>query len=226
MDLMSVRRGLLSSDGYIKNGLVLWMDGIDKGSTSGAWTDRAAGHVFTSVNGFADGSNYVGLNAASLQYLYNSTFTAPSQLDGTVEGVITDFARGSMFFFPKTNGQIAFSTSGSADKITWGVGSTSNMMRPVPYDSSSKIFSFTSDENKDTIAVVNGVYEVINYDSSYWGMTDNTYNYIGKRNYSANPLYATAKIYAIRIYNRHLIPDEMLHNQRIDNKRFKLGLNI
>ena len=208
---------------YITDGLVLWMDGIDKGGTAGAWTDVAAGHVFTSVNGFTDGSNYVGLDAASSQYLYNSTFTAPSRFDGTVEAVITDFARGNMFFFPKTAGQIAFSTSGSTDKIIWSTGGD---MRPVPYDSTSKMFSITSDENNDTIAVVNGVHNEIKYDNAYWSGPDNTYNYIGRRNYSTNYNYVTAKIHAIRIYNRRLTPDEMLHNQRIDNKRFNLGLTI
>lgn len=33
-------------------------------------------------------------------------------------------------------------------------------------------------------------------------------------------------IYSIRYYNRHLTDDEILYNQRVDNIRFNLGLNL
>lgn len=48
---------------------------------------------------------------------------------------------------------------------------------------------------------------------------------IGGRSYSGTGVFK-GKIYSIRIYNRQLTIDEMLHNQKVDNYRFKLGLII
>ena len=49
---------------------------------------------------------------------------------------------------------------------------------------------------------------------------------IGGRAGSASHYYANAKIYSIRIYSKKLTEAEMLNNQKVDNARFNLGLNI
>lgn len=36
---------------YIADGLVLWLDGIDKGDVPNCWIDKIAGHIFTASNG-------------------------------------------------------------------------------------------------------------------------------------------------------------------------------
>jgi hypothetical protein len=206
---------------YITDGLVLRMDGIEKGSTAGAWTDRVTGHVFEAVNGFMDGENYVGLNAESSQYLRNSTLNiGVEKTDSTIEVVISDYSNGMMIFFPKVARQIAFGTRASSNNIIWSSGGSCDT---VVYDNNSKIFSITYQSGyQNALALVNGVVPSLS-SGNYFDGADNTYNYIGCR---PNNNYATAKIYAIRIYNRCLTLEEMLHNQRVDNARFNLGLTI
>ena len=52
-----------------------------------------------------------------------------------------------------------------------------------------------------------------------------TYNCIGYSDAATNWSFK-GKIYSIRIYNRQLSAAEMVYNQKIDNKRFNLGLEI
>ncbi len=84
----------------------------------------------------------------------------------------------------------------------------------------AKVFSICNNVR----AIVDGVNATFGSNEA-WGSMDATYSYIGRRNASSN-YQATAKIHAIRIYNRHLSEAEILHNQRIDNVRYKLGLLI
>ena len=202
---------------YIKDGLVLWLDGIDKGGTPGAWVDKAAGYVFEAVNGFEDGADYVGLNAASTQYLKSASFSTPDCFVGTIEVVITDYAAKSIIFMPKRNSQLAFGITTAGDGI---ICSTNGDMKTVNITSGAKIFSVCNNAR----AIIDGTAATFGSNNA-WGGADNNYCYIGCRN-TANPYYATAKIHAIRMYDRFLTEDEILHNQRVDNARFNLGLTI
>ena len=199
---------------YITDGLVLWMDGIDKGSTPGAWTDKAAGYVFTNVNGFEDGSNYVGLNSSSSQYFSNTSFSPVNDDTGTIEVVMSDYSNRALVFMPKSLGMLAFGVFGSTDQI---ISSTSEGKYVINFTTGAKIFSIVN----NTRAMVDGALAQLGSENA-WGGDDNI-NYIGRRS-SGN--YFTGKIYAIRMYNRQLTQEEMLHNQRLDNKRFNLGLPI
>lgn len=216
--MMGIRRGILSAGygSYIKDGLVLWMDGAEKGNTAGAWVDRANGHVFTSVNGFTNGADYVGLDKTLNQYLRCSTFEGPSSTDGTIEIVITDYTPQSIIFMPIRSDKMAFgiSTNGATAICT------TSRLKTVSIHSGAKVFSVCNNVR----AVVDGTPTIFGSNDA-WAYFDTTYAYIGRRNTSSN-YQATAKIHAIRIYNRHLSEAEILHNQRIDNIRYKLGLSI
>lgn len=216
---MARRRDILAAEngGYVRSGLVLWMDGIDKGSTAGVWTDKAAGHVFESVNGFTNGENYVGLSAASSQYLRNASFTSPESHAGTIEVVISDYDAKSLIFMPKDYTEMAFGITSTGNKI---ITSTYAGIKTINITFGAKIFSVCN----DVLAIVDGTAATFNSGDA-WGSVDENYNYIGRRN-SSNNYQATAKIHAIRIYDRFLTRSEILRNQRIDNKRFHLGLSI
>ena len=216
---MMRRREIIAADGvgYIRDGLVLWLDGIDKGPTAGAWTDKAAGHVFESINGFENGPNYVGVSAASSQYLRNASFTSPATLNGTIEVVITDYESKSLIFMPKANVELAFGITTAGDKI---ICSTRGGTKTINITFGAKVFSICN----ETLAIVDGAAATFSTGDA-WGSADNNYNYIGRRN-SSNNYQATAKIHAIRMYDRLLTQAEMLHNQRIDNKRYNIGIII
>lgn len=202
---------------YVEDGLVLWLDGIDKGSTPGAWVDKAAGYVFEAVNGFEDGADYVGLNAASTQHLRNASFVVPDAITGTIEVVITDYAAKSLIFMPKNNDQLAFGITTAGDKI---ICSTMSNVKTIGFTFGSKAFSVCNNVR----VIIDGTAAAFSTNDA-WGGADSTYCYIGCRN-TSNPNYATAKIHSIRIYDRVLTETEILHNQRVDNARFNLGLTI
>ena len=216
MDLMARRRGITASDSgvYVRSGLVLWMDGIDKGTTAGAWTDRVSGHVFTNVNGMESGQNYVGLSADRSQYFVNTTFNVPSGIwNTTLEVVISDYAPAMMVFIAQPK-KMCFGIRGTGDQIMTGTGDTNGPV--ITYTNGSKIFSINGDG-----AYVDGIPVTISGDGLFAGADSNAY--IGRR---STGYYYSGKIYAIRLYSRKLSSAEMLHNQRIDNKRFGLGLTI
>lgn len=74
--------------------------------------------------------------------------------------------------------------------------------------------------------ISNGI-KITNYESfgSFAPNSGNRFT-IGYRQYSSVEMRLLGEIYCIRMYNRTLTDNEILHNQRIDNRRFNLGLNI
>lgn len=219
MDLMAIRRGLMTQpqQTYVKNGLVLWLDGIDKGSVTGSWVDKVFGYEFVGTNNPTFGTDYVETSLSDDTYLTNSTVNAVSTDDGTIEVVISgriNTTAAELIYMPSATG-IAFGFRSADGAVIWAAGNKTQ--KRIPADASNKCYSI----NKDC-AVVDGAGVVGTGDHNWAGMRQGT-NYIGRR-YSGDGY--TGRIYAIRIYNRRLTESEMLHNQRIDNQRFNLGLSI
>lgn len=208
---------MLANSGYIMDGLVLWLDAIDKGNITGAWVDRAAGHIFAASGNVAFGTNYIQLDGSS--WLSSSeTFNLPSPENGTIEVALSDFlANNNMLIYmpPDNTGKIAFGLL-SGKGVIWSA--SAGYMAPVALTSGFKTASVTKD-----LFVADGDAGTFDIsDTRYWSGISNT-SYIGGR---ASGSYFTGKVHAIRIYNRHLTPAEMLQNQRLDNKRYNLGLTI
>lgn len=201
---------------YIMDGLVLWMDGIKKGNVTGAWVDQIAGHVFQGVNDPEFGSDYIATDAAGNSYLTNTSLPPYGSDNATIEVVLSDYDNTTqLVFMPQTGrGGVAFGLYNSGTtKIIW----TSDTRRPMVAASDIKTASINISN-----AMVNGVATGKTGDNVWVGGSSGT-SYIGRRA-TGNPY--TGKIHAIRIYNRILTQEEMLFNQRIDNKRFNLGLTI
>lgn len=212
---MQLRRNLLmQQESYIKNGLVLWMDGIDKGNISGSWVDKVSGYEFVGNNSPIFGENYVQTGGANNSCLINTTFIAPADGAGTIEIVAEDYSMSSnqIIYMPNYSGGIAFGIYKNTG-IIWSTGNAKIVMCPYGF----KTISINIDR---TLSDLN--------DASFSETTNNwsgydTNNYIGIRS-TGTPF--TGKIHAIRIYSRKLSKAEMLHNQKIDNKRFNLGITI
>lgn len=209
------RRKLMAmqAEDYIRDGLVLWLDAIDKGSITGSWVDKIGGHVFQGVNTPVFGSDYVATSQSDGSYLINDTFSAYSSAEATIELAISDHTDTTqLVFMPKTSvGGIAFGLYNNTGVI-W----SSDSRRSIVTATGIKTASVRLD-----LAVVNGLSATMS-GGNVWG-GGNVYNYIGRRK-SGNTY--TGKIHAIRVYNRQLSESEMLHNQKLDNKRFNLGLSI
>ena len=206
---------------YVKNGLVLWLDGINKGSTADTWTDLISGHQYVANNGVIFGNSYVELDGSKSQFLSNSTFASPNATDGTIEIVLSDFTQGTnqVVYMPRydydsgdTVGGIAFGLYGSSYAI-WSASRGTNMVAV---------------QNGFSVISINLLNAIKDGNIANTGNTNNwsnatEYSYIGRR---SGGTYFTGKIHAIRIYNRRLSVNEMTRNQKIDNKRFNLGLSI
>lgn len=195
--------------GYIKNGKIFHLDGIDKGETSGAWTDLIGGWVFSP-------SGNVTFNDDNIQISSNGYLSHNGLMDGnrnaTIE-VVATMSTGSLITlgigrfpyicFYNDNGNICFLQNGNLYKIT-----NDNNVHAISLNLNTGLYDGT------TITKLSSI--------DYWA-NDGGYSYIGKR---SRGNYYTGKIHSIRIYNRQLSNKEQLHNQQIDNVRFNLGLTI
>lgn len=199
---------------YVQDGLVLHLDGKQKGNTADAWTSLVGNVVFTN-NGATfnyDNVYFDGVN----DYLSNTSFSPPTSGTGTIEVVIDNESFGQslvVVFMGKTSGGLGFGMNASK-LVIWSCASTS---RQRPTATLAKASFSMSSPNK----AQNGVGMTIN-GSDYLGNRNST-NWIGRRN-TGN--YFKGKIYSIRIYNRQLDSTEIRKNLSVDNIRFNLGLTL
>ena len=206
---------------YIKNGLIFQLDGYD--ASSGSWTERIGNREFTLTDCTVDANHGVVFNGTSSQGInYSSKFTGQ-----TIEAAI------------KIN-------SDSLNKwhIIFGQRSVRNEENIILYLTDNYRIATRATDLWETQRYF--VYQRIMTMSTYQDGSDARVNGSATTSQSANlaqfqyaddlllighrsltsTIYFNGVIYAIRIYDRKLTVDEMLHNQRLDNKRFDLGLTI
>lgn len=202
---------------YVTDGLVFWLDGINKGASNGTWVEKIHGTVFSG-------------NATPTNKGFN--FSDGQRMSGSwVNGTSNDFTV-----------EVCYYTTLTGRCFVWGVGST-GARTPLYMDEGGKIttiqnlnvFTRPSSFSSNKTVSVNqdrGVYSGVDMTKSssvdYWDTSPNTSTvYIGKGNGGVALHYPlTGIVYAIRVYNRRLTADEMLNNQRLDNTRFGLKLSL
>ena len=215
------RRKILTNQkkDYIKDGLVFQLDGINKGATDGTWVDLIGGVVYTPMGTTTAVENGFELKKLG-DYIAGTFLYEYPNIDWTIEVCIEVSKQGGsgcMVFtpntMPKTFKNPVFLVR--AGKI-WG---QPHNTRSVIYQNGSKLSFKTYSMNKERIIfdMVNKEMptQVNNHDahSSRYGIgsSANYYGFIGV-------------IHAVRVYSRILSESEIMHNQKLDNKRFKLGL--
>lgn len=205
-------------DNYVRDGLVLWLDGINKGENSGAWTDLIGGLVFQAdgavsvEKGWETGSGKKLIYASALGFGYSTC---------TIEVVITRQG-------PMVTQIDAFSSLGSND-ITLSfdglyiymahqnaMGTRINCTAPSASASGKYCMSVIKGR-----AIVNGTSYNVQSSASVGNANYTAVGSRGNGNY-----YMTGIVHSVRIYNRQLTESEMKYNQAIDNVRFALGLNL
>ena len=207
--------GSKKEDTYIQDGLIFWLDGINKGNDPTAWTDLIGGYTFPYSEGAVIESNGVAnIYSKSVQ----QAFHAPANTH-TIEGVSNYCSTPyGILLYGKQSGDVVLANGG-------GIITTGNS---INFGEQCRMFKTnlrtpTTVSCHDDFLMLNGnihtYTEVTNWAQGYGSgfVIGGRYSY-GYKN--------TSKIYSIRIYNRRLTEEEMLHNQRIDNVRFNLGLNI
>lgn len=195
---------------YITDGLVFHLDGIEKGNTTGTWTDLVAGIVFTNTNVVSIDK---GWQFDGTAYFYSTQVFAGSA-NHTVEVCFKPtgtsnyglFACGTQTqyncCFYRNNNSITFLQRSNIYNI------------PV---SAGNVYSISLNLSN---GLCNGVVKTKGSSTDYWG---NSNFYVGKRS-AGN--YFVGEIYSIRIYNRRLTSEEQLNNFKVDNIRFELGITI
>lgn len=211
---------------YISDGLVLFLDGINKGSEKG-WVDLVKGKFYENKgatlleDGFLfDKNSY--LKGEPYPYKFNNC---------TIEVVICNYSNTEWCSviaggYPNTN-NIAYQSSmdgGTTFAITsWG-GNTGTKGAKYSYEKDMTNIKLTSSAHN--------VFAITNYEENKnvgeGAFTAVSNSIIGGRCYNSESLTGNGKfigsIHCIRIYDRLLSREEMLHNQQLDNIRFNLGL--
>ena len=199
---------------YITDGLIFWLDGINRGGVSGQWTDLIGGKTFT-LYGVTELAN--GVVFSSSGYGTHDGPISANWADETLE-----FAVGSMslknkcFLCPASAspvgiGYISASTYGNFN-INIDGASANRWAGP---DTGSRISANSS------YAVADG--SSINKSSTdYWGANKTATTYLGCRNTTSRSKYINGTLYSLRIYSRHLSIAEMQANQVVDVARFSL----
>jgi hypothetical protein len=220
--MITVDRRRVLNTPYVNDGLVFHLDGWNKGGNDGIWTDLVGGRQFTNGGAAVFETNGVRFTGSATSYLDGATIpTSWSASTYTIEVCYTtNMTEKYVLFKSRTGGVALVMTS----RLTGRIGSSE----------SDSVKGFTnrllssSTVSYTTAYAMQGLVEMTSTTSGYLNLGNGTQ--IGARRKSAtatNTDYRlTGKIYSIRIYNRRLSLEEMKHNQRIDNKRFNLGLNF
>lgn len=196
---------------YITDGLVLWLDGINKGNTPDVWTDLISGHEFLAVNGVIFNTDNVKLNGTN-QYLQNTSFNCPLLRDATIE-VVCSAATSSQVLFASKNNSLCFGFyyNNQTISVIRGIGPGNNREMAAFSDASGS-FSIS-----DIHQLRNGQQGTLGNKNNF--NASNGFNFIGRR---STGTYLNGKIYCIRIYNRQLTFEEAVNNYQVDRKRFSL----
>ena len=215
--LMMANSGAKPITPYISDGLVFWLDGIDKGRVQGAWRDLVGHYLFKIVNGVtAIEDGFVFANPHEMMRNANAGIDIPYE-EGTIE-VVCSYSSGTAFIWqPGVNYSMCFCFYGNRIGFAHQYGSQNLYSIPTDKRDASTIctYSVTALDgyiNMETMPV-NG--------KTYFGI--NTRATIGSRG-NRDMYYGTIK--SIRIYSRQLTYAERLANAQVDNERFNLGLNI
>lgn len=212
---------------YIQDGLVFWLDGIDKGASDGTWVDLIGGKIAnpsnTGISLISNGDsferhgstyNYFILNS-SLYMPYNN-YTLEVCFDIVGNDTTRTLIKGTIGTPPTkclvwANNNIGYSRYGRniynyTDKYgaaRSGKSARYGMPKTISIGKDVCVSDYVELSTQGEYGVYGSVSDCVIFGDNCDG-----------------------KIYSIRVYNRILTLEEMLHNQQIDNKRFNLGLNI
>ena len=212
---------------YITDGLVFYLDGIEQGNTSGAWTDLVGGIVFTKKAGTVTfNSDNVQFNGSSNNCLVSSidgSGAIPSSVSATIEVCYNNTSgktNKSLFYGGYFNPGLSFHINNTTD-IVWGAGNSQKPARGYHTNQAKTTYSISRARAFEN-------FEEKTFGSGSYVSLGSTYIIVGGSGRSASTFYDVfeGKIHAIRIYNRQLTEEEVLANQAVDNTRFNLGLTI
>lgn len=194
---------------YIKDGLVFWLDGIDRGGEDDKWVDLVGGVAFTPNSNVMWGEDYV-----------QGVLRASEAVGFPVRESTIEYAATNITNWPVGQHLLVFN-SGTTDGIC--IGPTQSMLILTHSSANSIIY------RDNSFGMAGGhcasgncermLHNLITNDKP---STGNQWNLRGPVAYVNYGNLAIARIHSIRIYNRLLTEEEMRHNQEVDKRRFNL----
>lgn len=210
---------------YITNGLVFYLDGIEKGRDDSGWKELIQGKIFTyNSNNSTDSNSVIFLTRGQTAMVRTDYDTISSDV-GTVEVCCSNISTSatsaivsqyginpvnSIGFWLKTNG------------IIYMFRNDSNNNKRYNFSDISSTFTASANIN---LSLFNGVKHTAKTSDTTTGNYGKKIT-IGGRTDGNKTYNMAGNIHAVRIYNRLLTEEEMLSNQRVDNQRFNLGLTL
>lgn len=197
--------------GYVTSGLVFHLDGED--ATTAQWVDRVGGIAFTMNNVTLDGNGGVVFNGSSSYGNYPNNLDFPSS-SHTIEITLNKTNQTSLqvAFMINASNMVAFGFSSGSDYIITKSGD-SNVRETWNTGSGLHTYSVTnSTAYKDKAVMTQRSMD------TWYLRTGGTF--VGSR--SADNAFFKGTIYQIRVYNRALTADEILHNHAIDISKYNI----
>lgn len=196
---------------YVSDGLIFWLDGIEKGDTANAWTDLIGGIVLnaggvtpTAMNDCYDftGDGYFRSNT-----LLPANADATLEICGTWKSFSSFFHNGSA-----TKDYVCFYPY----KSLWFLQREKGYSMGNYFDNNSPYLNkdITVSVNLDRFIISDTVITAQSSGTDYWTTTD-TLDVGWFRNN-----YHTGKIFSIRVYSRRLSEQEQKFNINVDSERF------
>lgn len=212
---------ILPANSYIQDGLVFQLDGYERGtSVNNEWVDLIGGQVFVPSDQSTDAVWSDGKLITPYEMICADYTLAVTLRTMTVEVVfeITNNYNGVIFKSKRTS-----TSERSADSACVVIYNKyillSNLKnyRPAVKSLSTdwRTLSATALTVSTGRAIINGSEKTVS-----------SYDFIYPNGDHAQIGTITGSISSIRIYNRVLTAEEQLYNQRIDNERFNLGLDL
>ena len=196
--------------GYVTDGLILHLDGINWGNQEGKWIDLVNNIDFLTTGTVQRTNNSFICNAGG--FYYNGSFTDVVHIEVVFKS--TTRAYQSIFATPTVDKRVVLNYTSNKIIIQYG-GNKNNCVSFVIPD--NKLISISS--NYQT-AYINGILSQQSNVRDDWTRTLNDTR-IGT--YALNsPYYLQGEICSIRLYNRALTADETSRNFAVDKARFNI----
>lgn len=221
---LALRRSVMlaakKQDDYITDGLIVHFDGIDYGGDPTKWVDLIGGVEFTATANTSRIANGWALGGGNSEGLVGTQLSTSGKTE-TIEAAISSTGKWRPLLFGNGPGIVFYTTTSGLYYLAGGSGQRDASFADITSKTDCGGANCVS-LNKENL-ILNGVAHNTRGANNWWNNVLPTT--IGARP-SSDTNYFVGNIYSLRIYNRLLTADEMLHNQRIDNARFNLGLTI
>lgn len=202
-----------SKQGYIQDGLVFHLDCADYNPTLNTWVDKIGNVSFAMSNVTVDSLGGIMFNGSNSRGTSNASVRCPVDASTIEIAINTSKTRNQFIFDSGTSGSFAYAFYNS--NVICVI--TSARRCPIINSISDGFLTNSVHYGNNLLHVENGNVGSFTSQIDSWAYQNKPAS-IGVR--SNNTYWFLGTIYQIRIYNRHVTADEMIHNQRIDMRKY------